>query len=234
MNGGCTSGVTVLAGVQVEHEVDERARQPRALAHQHGEPRAGDLRAALEVEDAQLGPEVPVRLRLEVERGGIAHAPHFAVVVGAPADRHARMRDVGNEQQQVPALVLERLERGVLLLDLLAAGAVGVHQRGDVFAGLLPFRHFRGRRVLIALEVLHLDDEGATAFVSRPSASSRRRASMPRLTSAVRTSRGGLRTGSSITGDLYYGIGDISGRSPATSNGVPSTRTPMDDEGAWR
>ena len=89
------------------------------------------------------------------------------VVVGALADRHARVRDVGNQQQQVAALVLERLERGVLLLDLLAAGAVGVHQRGDVFAGLLPFRHFRGRRVLIALEVLHLDDEGATAFVER-------------------------------------------------------------------
>ncbi len=144
------------------------ARASRApCAHQHREPRAGDLRAALEVEDAQLGPEVPVRLRLEVERGWIADAPHFAVVVGAPADRHARMRDVGNEQQQVPALVLERLERGVLLLDLLAAGAVGVHQRGDVFAGLLPFRHFRGRRVLIALEVLHLDDEGAAPFVER-------------------------------------------------------------------
>jgi hypothetical protein len=144
------------------------ARASRApLAHQHGEPRAGDLRAALEIEDAQLGPEVPVRLRLEVERGSIAHTPDFAVVVSAPADRHARMRDVGNQQQQVAALVLECLERGVLLLDLLAAAAVGVYQRGDVFAGLLPFRHVGCRRVLIALEVFHLDDERATAFVER-------------------------------------------------------------------
>ena len=36
-------GVAVLAGVQVEHEVDERARQPRRRAAQDGEARAGDL-----------------------------------------------------------------------------------------------------------------------------------------------------------------------------------------------
>ena len=56
-------GVAVLRGVQVEHEVDQRAREARACADQHGEPGARDLRAALEVDDAERRPEIPVRLR---------------------------------------------------------------------------------------------------------------------------------------------------------------------------
>ena len=60
--------VAVLARVQVEHEVDERAREPRAGAEQHREARARHARRALEVENAERGAELPVRLRREVER----------------------------------------------------------------------------------------------------------------------------------------------------------------------
>ena len=88
-------GVAVLARVQVEHERDERARQPRAGAEQHREARAGHPRRPLEVEDAERGPEVPVRLRLEVERPRLASTAHLDVV-GRRRCRPGRSRAAGS------------------------------------------------------------------------------------------------------------------------------------------
>ena len=60
--------VAVLPRVQLQHEVDQRAREPGARADQHREPGAGHLRRTLEVEDAEGGSDLPVRPRREVER----------------------------------------------------------------------------------------------------------------------------------------------------------------------
>ena len=118
--------VPVLARLEVEHERRERARQPRAGAGQHREPGAGQLRAALEVENAERGPEVPVRGRLEVEAARLA--PRALDPVGglvAPAgDRvvgHIRDPLLGRRQLRVDALGL-RLELANLLLEGLHLG----------------------------------------------------------------------------------------------------------------
>jgi hypothetical protein len=92
------------------------ARASRAPAPSSTEKRAPDiLRRPLEVEDAERGTEVPVRLRLEVERARLAVPPHLHVVAGARALRHAGVRQVRQRQQQVGALGLDRIE---LLLEL--------------------------------------------------------------------------------------------------------------------
>jgi hypothetical protein len=52
--------------VQVEHEADERALQPRACAHVDGEARAAELGGAFEIEDAEGFAEFPVGLGGEV------------------------------------------------------------------------------------------------------------------------------------------------------------------------
>ena len=71
------------------------ARASRAPApEQDRKARAGNLRRALEIEDAERRAEIPVRLRLEVERARLADAAHFDVVGRARADRHARVRQV--------------------------------------------------------------------------------------------------------------------------------------------
>src|SRR6185369_5713285 len=57
-----------LLDVNVDHPADERALQARPNAAQEVEARAGDLDAALEVDDPELGPEIPVRLGREGER----------------------------------------------------------------------------------------------------------------------------------------------------------------------
>src|ERR1700686_531622 len=58
----------LLLLVNIEHEVDERAIQLRPGTGEDVESGAGDLRGAVEVEDAQRFPEVPVFLRREGER----------------------------------------------------------------------------------------------------------------------------------------------------------------------
>ena len=54
--------VAVLVDVQLQHEGDQRPLQPRARALQHVEAAAGQLHAALEVDDAQRLAQLPVRL----------------------------------------------------------------------------------------------------------------------------------------------------------------------------
>ena len=102
--------VAVLRRVQVQHEVDQRAREARAGTDQHGEPRARDLRAALEVDDAERRTEIPVRLRREVERARRAMSTHFDVVGAALPDRHALVRQIGNRQQPAIASLLDGVE----------------------------------------------------------------------------------------------------------------------------
>ena len=126
-------GIAVLAGVHVEHEVDERALELRAHAPIEGKARAGDLGRALEIQDAQLRAQVPVRLGLEIEAGRLAHAPHLDVRVRVPAHRHGFVRHVGDAGQNLAELLVERghlpLERGDLNLQcahlLLAGGGIG-------------------------------------------------------------------------------------------------------------
>jgi hypothetical protein len=83
------------------------AREPRAVADEHGEARRGDLDAAFEIEDAELGAKVPVGLRLEFEHPRLAVAAHLAVVGRTLADRHRGMGQVRQRQQRDFALVFD-------------------------------------------------------------------------------------------------------------------------------
>ena len=160
-------GVAVLARVQREHEVDQRPRHPGARAHQEREPRTGRLHRALEIDDAEGRPEVPVRLGLEVERPGLAHPAHLDVVRRAGADRHLRRRQVGDGQQQRAARLLDRLDFRLQFLDPLAAFAVGREHRARVAPFLLGPRDLLPRPVLLLLEALGLRDDGAAARLDR-------------------------------------------------------------------
>ena len=156
--------IAMLARVQVEHEVDERARQPRAAPLRTEKRAPAIFDAALEVEDAELGTEIPVRLRLEIERPRLAVAAHFAVVVGALA-RPARVgvRQVGQRQQRRLALMLDGVELDAELLDLLRARAVRLLDRRRVVTLTLGARDLVARRVLLPLQSLELRDDPTPA-----------------------------------------------------------------------
>ena len=98
-------GVAVLAGVQVEHEVGQRAFEAGSLAEVDDEARAGDLGGALEVEDAEALADLPVRAgrgrskcRRRVARGLLAAVPDLldAVVVLGFADGNGVLGKVGD------------------------------------------------------------------------------------------------------------------------------------------
>lgn len=85
----------MLAGVDVEHEVSQGAFEAGANAVVNCKARPGNLRRALEIQNAQARAEVPVGLGRKTKFPRSAPAPDFLVVQGAPPDGHARMRHVG-------------------------------------------------------------------------------------------------------------------------------------------
>ncbi len=113
-------GVAMLAGVQVEHEVHQRALQPRAQVPIDGEARAGQLGGALQVEDAQLLAQLPVRLGREVELRRRAPAAHFDVVRFGLADRNAVVGKIGDAGQDVAQSCVRLLGNLLGFRDLLA------------------------------------------------------------------------------------------------------------------
>ena len=160
-------GVAVLAGVKREHEVDQRPGQLRAVAHQEREARAGHPRGALEIEDAERGPEVPMRLRLEVEDARFADAPHLEVVRGARPDGHPGRGQIRERPQPRAPLLFDRVEVRFEPLDRLAALAICGEHGARVAPFLLRAGDLLAGRVLIALERLDLDNHRAPARVER-------------------------------------------------------------------
>ena len=78
------------------------------------------------------------------------------------------MRQVGQRQEHRIALLLERLQLSVELLDPLPALAVRVEHAARVLAKSFEPRDFLPGCILRALERLHFHDERAPAFIERP------------------------------------------------------------------
>ncbi len=150
--------VLVFARVKVEHEVDERAREARAGAAEHGESRAGNARGALEIQNAERRAQVPVRQRREIECARLAMAADFGIVVGALPHRHARVREIRQLQQRRVAPVLDTVQLDAELADLRSARFVRFLKRRSVLALPLCPRDLVARRVLLALQSLKLGD----------------------------------------------------------------------------
>src|SRR6185436_17491863 len=84
--------VSVLASVEVEHKVHQRPHEGCALIAEYDEPRSADLGAALEIDDAESSPNLPMRLDARAFTGS-APCPYDGVVFFA-AGRHLVECDV--------------------------------------------------------------------------------------------------------------------------------------------
>ncbi len=105
--------VSVLADVEVEHEGDERAGERGALTDERLEARPGDLGPSLEVDDSQILADLPVRPRRKREGPCVAPSPHLDVLGGVGANGDARVRDVGDLQQQGLQLAVDPANFGL-------------------------------------------------------------------------------------------------------------------------
>src|SRR5216117_3144678 len=120
--------VAVLAGVQVEHEVDQGAYELRPGAHEDREPQPRDLRAAREVEQPQLFADLPVRLA--ALRSRLTPCPHD-LVVRRIAARHVRQGQVGDVEQLLVERLLDTLQLRLERVDRLEAELKGVEEALD-------------------------------------------------------------------------------------------------------
>src|SRR5205814_2499688 len=110
---------TVVAGVEVEHEIGQRALEPGPETVIHRKPRSRDFGGSLKIQDAERRAQVPVSLGFEVELPRLAPASYLLVVLGPTAHRDACGRYVGNVLQELAKAGLGGLDLGVETFDFL-------------------------------------------------------------------------------------------------------------------
>jgi UTP--glucose-1-phosphate uridylyltransferase len=157
----------VLFGVEVEHEVDERARETRARADQYRETRAGDLRPAFEIDDAQCRTKIPMRLRRKREVSRRANATNLFVIVCALPGRNTRMRNVRDDEQALIASLLEQIELRFQLFDLTGALTIRLLNFGGVLSLAFRSRDLVGSSVLFAFQPFQLRKQPPAARLER-------------------------------------------------------------------
>src|SRR5207248_7572767 len=106
--------ISMLGGVQIEHEVSERALELCAQIPIHREARAGKFCCALQVEHSKLLAQFPMWLWLKTELRRSAPAPDLHIVMFAASDGNARVRKVGNLRHHSAQLFFQ-LRRDLLL-----------------------------------------------------------------------------------------------------------------------
>ena len=163
-------GVAVRAGLQVQHELGQRAVQAGDRAAHEREARAGQLGGHVEIQAQRLAHGNVVarfegqRLRIAVGTGGGRQpAAHFDVVVGRLAQRRAGVRQVGHRHEQ---LVQRLLQRGQLFFQLLQAHRHGLglsHDGAGVLALGLELADLLGQRVAAGLQGFGLGLDGLAA-----------------------------------------------------------------------
>ena len=155
------------AGVRIEEEVDEGALQTGAGATENGEAATGELVAALEVEDVEVGAQIPVRFKVEVEHARGAPTTALDVLVLVLAVRGGLAGNVGQVSHKVVLLLLESGAALGQTVDLLVDGAHGL--LGGLGLVLLALLHqgadLLGLGITRGLELLDLGDDGTTLIV---------------------------------------------------------------------
>jgi hypothetical protein len=162
-------GVAVLAGVQVEHEVGQRALQPCQRALQHHEARAGQLRRRLEVHQPERLADLEMLPGLEVERARAPQLAHLDVGGFVRPHRHVVGRHIGDGGQRLVQLVIDLLGRGFGLRHPLLDPRDLAHQRlgARLVLRLLGLADLLRRRVAPLLQALQFRDQPPALLVER-------------------------------------------------------------------
>lgn len=110
-------GIAVFFGMQVQHELAERPLQPRQLAFQHGEARAGNLGRRLEIHQAHRLTILKCSFGLKFIRGFCADQTDLDIAVLVGAIGHVIQRNVGNDRQRIAQRPFQAALLGLAILD---------------------------------------------------------------------------------------------------------------------
>ncbi len=162
-------GIAVLVGVEIEHELPDRALQPGQPLLQHDKARSTQCRRRLEIHEAERATDVVMRFRRERVCAGLAEhmALHIAVLVDALG--HVVQRQVRNRGKLPGELFVRRLRRQFELWHRgLELGNLR-HQRARacVVLRLLGVADFLRRGIAPCLHLLRLEDRRPALLVDR-------------------------------------------------------------------
>ena len=111
----------MLIRMQIEHELRERALQPRQPALVDDETRAGNFRRRFEIHQPEAFADFEMLLRREVEFARLAPARDFDIVVLVGAVRNFIERRIGNARERIvefgDRIALGLFERRPVFLD---------------------------------------------------------------------------------------------------------------------
>ena len=159
----------LLACVHIEHELAERALEPRQTLLQDNKARAGEFRRKLEIHLSERFAQIEMLLRLECVVAFFAEYMMLDVAARVGAVRHVIERRVGDLRKllverggQSFLLVLHRRQRGLELGDF-------GHQLARLGLILRLFRvaDFLRRRIAAGLRLLEFCDGCPPLFVQR-------------------------------------------------------------------
>ena len=110
-------GVAVFQRVRIEHELRQRAVQAGDLTFHDGKARAGEFRAAFEIQ-AQRFAQIDMVFDFKVKFARGADFADFDVFSFVFTNRHAFVRQVGNAQQPCVQFFLNSIQIGGGLLQI--------------------------------------------------------------------------------------------------------------------
>src|SRR5579875_1846635 len=105
-------------GVEVQHEIGERAFKPGSEIIIDGESRPADLGRPVEIKNAEGKTQFPMRLGLKIKLARLSPASDFPVLSGRCAHRHGFMRQVRNPHQNFTQLLVTDLRFLIELVNL--------------------------------------------------------------------------------------------------------------------
>src|SRR6202050_628507 len=156
----------MFAGVNVEEKIRESAFEARAQTFVDRESRARNLCGGLEIQNAGIFANFPVRARLEVKLRRSSPAPDFHIISGAFSHRHAGVRNIRDGEQKLFQAFVQLVD--TLVVALQALGDF-FHQRQKlrgVFAGSFLSRNFFAGAIALGLQALGGGDELAPLGVN--------------------------------------------------------------------
>src|SRR5487761_41962 len=141
--------VTLLARVNVEKEICQRAFEPRACSPIQRETRASNFYGAFQIQNPSCLTQFPVRFGREIEFRRRAPASDFDVAFRAATRGHRAVRDIRDGEHEVAQIIIKLRDFRVFKFDFFANL---FHPRGQR-AGVLT-RLFKAADVLAAFVAL--------------------------------------------------------------------------------
>src|SRR3989441_1044746 len=158
--------VAVLPRVEVEHELRQRALEPRRRAPQDRKSRLRNLRRTLEVEEPERFADLLVGLRSEPERARRSPPAHLHVLLLGRPGGQRRVGKVRDLEEETLDLSVDRADRGIELFDAIGARPHVVSDfGGNRPAGVLAGQFLRGT-IVRGLQLFGFVDQAASLGVA--------------------------------------------------------------------